>query len=210
MTGVESWKVLRKDFPKRVRESLLRGVIAAYPAAFEAASAYTSETSDWIRPLSRHAVLRDTLLAMERRFPGLKVAVNETDPPTTDYVTVTCGQSVLTIASVHSPGEMPRWAKHRESLAGVINYDLFDGTPTARKLYSLLYCGPEVTEGAIQHVPAFVGMGVPASDYGHYIWNHSLFDEFPGIVEEVTGVRPAEIRNALLVVRRRAAKGGAS
>lgn len=205
MNGEQCWGVMSRDFPRDVREELLRGVIAGYPNAAEAVASFTPETADWLQPLQCHAIMRDTMLSIARRFPGLKADARETKPPTTTYVVLGAGQSELTVARVHEPREMPRWAKHRTTLAGSINFELF-GDGAGQFMYGILLCGPDVTFGPIDHVPAFVDIGIPARDYEAYVHYWPLYEEFPETVERVSGVRPAQINDALVQLRRAAAE----
>lgn len=202
MTKEESWELLNRDFPVAVREELLRGAATIYPAAFEAAEQFTDHTGRWMQPLFRHGLMRDTLAAIGARFPDITVSVPKTNPPTTDYVQLSRGGSVLTIAtSISEPEEMPRWAKHRASKAASFNYDLFEAVPDATGVYAILLCGPDVTFGNVKHAPAFIDLGIPASDYEMYFNYHPLYEEFPGVVGEVLGVSPSEIESAYVQMR---------
>lgn len=208
MTADETWQTFDGDFHSDIRESLLRGAMATYPAAWEAVSSFTGRTAAWLQPLHRHALTRDTVLSFAKRFPGVTTTVEKTTPPTTDYVTVRAGQSVVTIASVHETRELPRWARHRATLAAGMNADLFDEPDDGRVLYGILLCGPSVHYKDVRHVPAFVDIGIPARDYDCYLHYVSLYDEFPDVVEEVTGVKPAAVRDAYLEMRRQQVLGG--
>lgn len=198
-----------RDFRPEIRQELLRGALTIYPAAFEAAQAFSKETAAWYQPLHRHALMRDTAVAVGQRANGVSVSFLKTIPPTTTYVELASGGSTLTIAtSVTAKDELPRWAKHRASKAARFNGDLFDEIPPADGAYAILLCGPEVHFGAVSHAPAFVEIGIPASDYNAYIFTQSLFDEFPRVVSEVLGSTPTEIAEAYIQMRRRQAEGG--
>lgn len=208
MTPDECWTLFDHDFPAEVREALLRGAMATYPAAWEGSSSFTVRTAAWLQPLQRHALMRDTVLAIASRFPRLKAAVTKTNPPTTDFVSLRSGQSVLTIASTSEPSEVPRDAAHRKTLAAGINYGFWEEDDQTALMYGILACGPEVDFGPVHHAPTFVNIGIPARDYSCFVKNHSLFEEFPDTVLEVTGVRPAAIQDAVIETRRIAARKG--
>ena len=205
MLGISrGWRMFDSDIPTSVREALLRAIITAYPQAWEGVQSFTSSTAHWLQPYHRHAFMRDTLSAIAQRFPAINADIRRTTPPTTTYVRLTSGVTVLTVASVQYPKTMPRWAHHRETLAtNASNYELFktENPNESGFLYGVVLCGPEVTSGAIQHVPVFVDVGIPAQEYGKWVHYARLYDEFPECVEEVVGVKPAEIRRAYIGMR---------
>lgn len=209
MDTKECWRLLEQDFPRELREELVRAAITTYPAAWEAVQSYTKETAKWFQPYQRHALMRDALIGVGGRFDSAKVSVVKTDPPTTDFVELTSGGSAITIAtSIQQPRDLPRWARHRATRAAILNADLFQKVPRASGIYAVLLCGPEVTFGPVQHAPWFVDLGVPARDYDTYFAYRPLYDEFPQAVGEILGVTPAEIQEAYLRMQwRRKAEG---
>lgn len=211
MDAVRYWELFDRDFPMAVQEEFLRGLMATYPAAWEGVSTFSDRTGTWLQPYLRHALVRDTMIAIADRHQYLEAGVQQTEPPTTDYLTLASGSTIVTVAHVDSPNEVPRWARHRESLAGGENLSLFpDPTEGRRPLYAVLLFGPEVSCGPVQHVPAFLNIGIPVSDYGSYVGGvtRPLFDAFPEAVEDVLGIRPADIRDAVLQARRRVVEKG--
>lgn len=199
MNRQECRDLFNRDFPREFQEHLLRGTIGAYPGAWEAVESFTRETAKWLRPYYRHGLMRDTLMNVGRRFDFVNVSVPKTDPPTTDFVQLSSGGSVITIAtSIASPKELPRWARHRATRAATLNCDLFEPPTEATGVYALLLCGQDVTSGPVKHAPAFINLSVPASDYDTYFDSWSLYDQFPQVVGEVLGVTPAQIREAYI------------
>jgi len=156
--------------------------------------------------------LRDTLELVADRFDSVTAIITPTDPPTTDFVELVSGNSVLTLASsVQAKREMPKWARHRAARAAVINYELWEPDSAGHEGYALLLCGPDVSFEHVNHVPAFIDIGIPAHDYSTFIQYRELYDWFPGTVEEVAGVSPTEIQQAYLRMRRfRKEEGNAS
>ena len=202
MGTTEHWGDFRADFPKDVVKALLRGAIACYPAAWEGSQGLSKSSAKYLIGHYRHALLRDTFEQVAERFSSISVTITPTTPPTTDFVELVSGQSILALASVQMKREVPRFAQQRASRAAVINYSLWESEKAGQRGYALLLCGPDVSWDRVKHVPAFIDIGIPAHDYSTYIEYRRLYDWFPGTVEEAAGVSPAEIRKAYLRMRR--------
>jgi hypothetical protein len=139
-----------RDFTEDVLRDMATIVGRAYPRAMaEARKAFCEPVARDYYPIRRRAMIEDSLPMLKNRHPQLRVTSQMNRRRTSSYHQITHNRSVVTQSKTDGPGELPREAEFRKTLAESPQLvfeeyrELVPGhDPTADAVFGILGHGP--------------------------------------------------------------------
>jgi hypothetical protein len=191
------------DFPTPVLADLTMIVGRAYPrAAANANDRFTREVAHDYYPSERRAIIENSLPLLRYKHPGTSVVPRSNKRGTSYFQQISRNRSILTVSKTLNPGDLPRDADFRQTLARdpqlvletfADQFPEFAPNPEADAYYGI------VTHGSDDNDPAKLGyieILIPDSTGKHVLgridliplWNAGEARSFE--VEEIAPVEP--------------------